>query len=79
MGADTLVHICQRTAGRFQAGLESVSDLPWELVKPIIMKVDSPERLVSLDLTASETNLTMRRLGSRKTPLKFWVMMKKLG
>lgn len=79
MGADTLVHICQRTAGRFQTGLESVSDLPWELVKPIILKVDSPERLVSLGLTASKINLTMRRPGLKKTPLRLRVMMKKLG
>lgn len=62
MPADTLFNIAQRAAVRFHVGIDSVGDLPWELVRPIILKVESPERLVSLHLTASTTNLTMRSI-----------------
>lgn len=60
MPADTLFNLAQRAAARLHAGIESVGDLPWELVRPIILKIESPERLVRLSCALFTTDLTTR-------------------
>ena len=47
MPADSLLLIAQRAAGRLVQNIDSVGDMPWELVQPIIAKVKNPEQLVS--------------------------------
>lgn len=59
-GAPTLFEVAQRACAQLHTGIESVGDIRWEVVRPIILKVDSAEQLVSLDLTSSTIDLTLR-------------------
>lgn len=46
MPADSLLDICIRACAKRRAFLPSVGDLPYDLVRPILAKIESPEHLV---------------------------------
>lgn len=47
MPVDTLVDMARRKAAMNPSGIVSVGDLPWELVRPIIQRIENPAQLVS--------------------------------
>lgn len=46
MPADSLVDMCIRACIKRRGILPSVGDLPYDLVRPILAKIESPEQLV---------------------------------
>ncbi|KIW20904.1 hypothetical protein PV08_01483 [Exophiala spinifera] len=49
MPADSLLDICIRACAKRRAFLPSVGDLPYELVRPILAKIESPEHLHQIE------------------------------
>lgn len=47
VGADSLLNMARRATGRYSAGITDIGDIPYELIKPALLKIESPEKLVS--------------------------------
>lgn len=48
VGADSLVDMARRACTRYSARITDIGDLRYELIRPMLLKVESPEKLVSL-------------------------------
>ena len=46
-GADSLVDMVRRACGRYSARITDIGDLRYDLIRPILLKIESPEKLVS--------------------------------
>lgn len=46
VGADSLVDMARRACTRYGARITDIGDLRYELIRPMLLKVESPEKLV---------------------------------
>jgi hypothetical protein len=51
IGADSLVDMARRACTRYSARITDIGDLRYELIRPMLLKVESPEKLVSSALS----------------------------
>lgn len=54
MPADSLLDMARRAMARYANGITDIGDLPYELVRTALLKIDRPERLVCVLSNASE-------------------------
>lgn len=47
LGADSLVDMARRACGRYSARITDIGDLDYDLIRPVLLKIESPEKLVS--------------------------------
>jgi len=48
MPADSLVDMARRACTRYSARITDIGDLDYELIRTVLLKIASPEKLVSL-------------------------------
>jgi elongin-A len=47
MPADSLLDMARRAMARYSNAINDIGDMPYALVRPALLKVDHPDRLVS--------------------------------
>ena len=50
-GADSLFEMARRACGRYSARITDIGDLDYDLIRPVLLKIESPEKLVSATAT----------------------------
>lgn len=50
-GADSLFEMARRACGRYSARITDIGDLDYDLIRPVLLKIESPEKLVSTTAT----------------------------
>ncbi|KAL2416465.1 hypothetical protein ABEF95_016139 [Exophiala dermatitidis] len=54
MPADSLLAMARRACGRYSARITDIGDLDYELVRPVLMKIESPEKLHQIELASPQ-------------------------
>ena len=48
MPADSLLDMTRRACGKYVRGIKDIGDCPYALIRPVLLKIESPEQLVRL-------------------------------
>ena len=46
MPADSLLDMARRACARYSARITDIGDLEYDLIRPVLLKIESPEKLV---------------------------------
>lgn len=54
MPADSLFEMSRRACGRYSARITDIGDLSYELMRSVLLKIERPEQLVSVQCRSSK-------------------------